>query len=622
MKSKLIKILSVFLFGILALTASGCGSSDSDSGPVLTEVRVLQEGTSVPAVPVGVSVSYTAEAVYDNGEVKDITAVAVWSSSDENIVTMGTGAAAGKAVTVAPGTVTITVSYEEVNATTVLNVASARLERIVVNAGTTSLIVGVTTQMSARGIYSDQMTYDLTQDVVWSSSDDGIVALDGSTARGMAAGQAVVTATFGSVTGALDMTVQVAQLTALHIVGDDHPGDEFVVGETVRVRALADFNNGVRNRDVTDKVTWTTGPEGTVSVENGLITALKPGAASVSARYKGEFGEANDTITGTVVEKTMTQLLIFSDPENAAVPAGLDIRLEAWAKYNDGTTLNVSDTVKWTSDDPKVTVEQVKGEKHVYATANETVSATVEALHADVRARKTVAFTEKVADHIEIQESYCENGDCPVITGKTVEIPIVDDVNYDPVSEGAYYPTAWLVYSDGSKAYINTERGINWWSTDQVRAYVNTIRGSFVFGRGVGSGIEISVSYRGEYKTSFFVDVKEDTTEKTLTAIGLKNTKDLGWGCTQNDADYGTRLTAEVGDGGKYVMACGKFEYKGGAVRWEDINNNVAWFSSDAEVARVRTATGEFKALGEGNAVISAQLAEIKGSIDVAVTAP
>jgi hypothetical protein len=268
-------------------------------------------------------------------------------------------------------------------------------------------------------------------------------------------------------------------------------------------------------------------------------------------------------------------------------------------------------------------ITHAKDEKYAVATANESISATIEVLHdSGTKASKAVTFEAKVPDRIEIQEGYCSDGNCAVITGKTIEIPIVDNVNYDPVSEGAYYPTAWLVYSDGSKAYINTQEGIRWWSADQVRAYVNTIKGSFVFGRGAGNGIEISVSYRGEHRVSFFVNVKEDQTTKTLKEIGIVNTKDLGWGCSQDDAHYGHKLEVEQGDSGKYLQACGKFQYSTGVFKWEDINNNVAWFSSDLDVARVRTNTGELHAFSTGNAVISAQLAEIKGAIDVTVTEP
>jgi hypothetical protein len=211
-----------------------------------------------------------------------------------------------------------------------------------------------------------------------------------------------------------------------------------------------------------------------------------------------------------------------------------------------------------------------------------------------------------------------------VITNQHISIPIVDEVNYNPVSEGAYYPTAWAVYSDGSKRYVNRE--VSWWSADMVRAYVNSILGSFVFGRGVGENIEIRATYRskevpgGKAEASFYVDVTEPV-NRTLLKIGIKNTKDNGWGCDNYDPKFNQELRLKKGDNGKYLMACGLFyDEESGKDVWKDINNNVAWFSSNEDIARVRTTTGELITKKAGEATISAQLAGKEGSITVIVT--
>ena len=578
-------------------------------------------GDREATVPKGTTGRLVATAYYSDGSSADVTADAQYDY-DAKIVEIGIG---GDAKAIGVGSTDIVAKFGGVGSNEVkLAVTATTLKSITVSSDKPELIVGTSTKLTAIGVYSDGSDVDITKDVSWSSSDTDIVTVVGDEAKGVGVGSAVVTATLDGVTGNTELKVEQAQVTDLRIVKDDtalSSDDEFVVGETLKVKALADFDNGMKSVDVTRKVTWQAGNQGTVSVDsNGLITAIEAGYAEVTAFYHGEFGSASDKITGTVVAKAIDKIQIFTEPDNASVPAGESIRLEAWATYNDGSNENVSDTVKWISGDKRVSIVNDKDEKCVYATSQERLVTTIEAEKTPtLKAKKTVTFDRKDFDHIEIQEGYCENGDCPVITGKTVDIPIVDDVNYDPVSEGAYYPTAWAVYSDGSKRYINTMVGIRWWSADQVRAYVNTIQGSFVFGRGVGRGIEISVSYRGEHKTSFFVNVVEDTNTKTLQKIGIKNTQLDGWGCSQSDNDYGGKLEMNIGDEGKYLQACGKFQYGDGSVKWEDINNNVLWSSSDAEVARVQTYTGELKALGAGNAVITAQLAEVKGSFDVTV---
>jgi len=588
----------------------------------LKEIQLtLANGATSVSVPTGTTGNLKAIAVYSDGTSRDITAQTTFTSSQPKIVDVQKG---GSAKAIAQGSSNLTAVFDNVTSNTVkVTVTAAALQSISVSAADNPMINGTSTTMSAVGIYSDGSDHDITKDVSWISNDTTVITMNGNSAKAVGIGDTTVVATLDGISSTLNMTVEQAQVTALRIVKDNGSflnSDEFVVGETLKVKALADFDNGVTNRDVTDKVIWEAGDEGTVSVSNnGLITALKAGSASVIAYYQGEFGKASDKITGNVVAKTLTKIEIFTEPANAAAPAGEEIRLEAWAIYNDGTNQNVSDTTKWSSSDAKVTLIYSKDEKCIYATSNEKATSTVTASKDALSATQNVTFEKKVFDHIEIQDGHCTNSDCPIITGKTVDIPIVDDVNYDPVSEGAYYPTAWAVYTDGSKKYITSSLGIRWWSKDQIRAYVNTVKGSFVFGRGLGNKIEISVSYRGEHRTSFYVNVKEDTTTKTLKKIGILNTKKQGWGCSQDDSIYGEKLTMITGDEGKYLQACGQFEYSTGTVKWEDINNNVAWFSSDRKVARVQTYTGELKALGGGNTVVSAQLAGIKGTIDVTV---
>ena len=146
--------------------------------------------------------------------------------------------------------------------------------------------------------------------------------------------------------------------------------------------------------------------------------------------------------------------------------------------------------------------------------------------------------------------------------------------------------------------------------------------GSYVFGRGTtDSPVEVRASWGDKATASFYVNVKENP-HKTLVAVKIKNAKDDGWGCSDMTDDYSSTLTLEEGDSGKYLMACGKYhDEQNDTDEWVDINNNVAWSSSDSDVARVRTTDGNTIATSEGNATISATLAGKSGSIEVEVVA-
>ena len=74
------------------------------------------------------------------------------------------------------------------------------------------------------------------------------------------------------------------------------------------------------------------------------------------------------------------------------------------------------------------------------------------------------------------------------------------------------------------------------------------------------------------------------------------------------------------GEEGKYLMACGKFhDEQSDTDTWVDINNNVAWSSSNPDVARMMNMNGEVIAKTPGETTITAKLADKIGSINVIV---
>ena len=88
---------------------------------------------------------------------------------------------------------------------------------------TGTIAVGTTDSLLASGIYSDGSTQDLTTVVAWSSADANTVTVDATgVARGVAAGGPVtVTATFGSVTQTIAITVTSATLQTLSVTDDE-----------------------------------------------------------------------------------------------------------------------------------------------------------------------------------------------------------------------------------------------------------------------------------------------------------------------------------------------------------------------------------------------------------------
>ena len=393
------------------------------------------------------------------------------------------------------------------------------------------------------------------------------------------------------------------------------------VGASGQYKAYGVYSDGTES-DITNNVVWSSSNAAVVAVdESGFANAIASGESVITATLDRKNASTSVYVESEAVKVERLKLTYNNGTTNVTVPVGKIGSMLATAILSDGKEVNANAYVTFSAEPTGL----VEFGAHGFVKALNPGQGTIFATYGTVKSNP-VNFTitkEKVFDHLEIQEGYNASGSGKVITGKTVEIPIVDDVNYNPVSEGAYYPTAWVVYNDGSKDYVNTSTA--WWSADQVRAYVNSVKGSFVFGRGVGNGIEIRATYRGkevpggEASASFYVNVYEPV-NRTLEAVDIKNTKDNGWGCSEFNPDSNTKLSLKVGDDGKYLQACGKFfDEKTGKYVWEDINDNVAWTSSNPGVARVQNVTGEVQAKSVGNATITVQLSGKTGDIEVEV---
>ena len=147
-----------------------------------------------------------------------MTAAATWSSSDGTVaVISSSGATAGRAALLAPGTSTIAAAYQGVSGTTVLAVSGAKLTAIAIAPSPLSVAVGGHQQLTATGTWDDKTTRDITNNVTWlaSSGDAGGDAIatvsNAAGSRGLftavSAGSVTVAAVFQGVTGTLAGTV-------------------------------------------------------------------------------------------------------------------------------------------------------------------------------------------------------------------------------------------------------------------------------------------------------------------------------------------------------------------------------------------------------------------------------
>ena len=359
---------------VTATAGSASGTAEATVAQVVTAVNMSPELLEFSAL--GDTLRLEAEPVDANGH--DVEGAAVtWSSGDPGVATVdseglvrsvGNGEAV---VTATAGSASGTAEATVAQVVTAVNMSPELLE---------FSALGDTLRLEAEAV--DANGRDVEGAVVtWSSGDPGVATVDSEgLVRSVGNGEAVVSATAGSVSGTAEATV--AQVvTAVNMSPELL---EFsALGDTLRLEAEPVDANG---RDVEGAVvTWSSGDPGVATVDaSGLVRSVGNGEAVVTATAGSVSGTAEATVAQVVTAVNMSpELLEFS-------ALGDTLRLEAEPVDANGHPVEGA-VVTWSSGDPGVaTVDSEglvrsvgNGEAVVSATAG-SVSGTAEAAVAQV----------------------------------------------------------------------------------------------------------------------------------------------------------------------------------------------------------------------------------------------
>ena len=286
-----------------------------------------------------------------------------WTSSDSSIAKVENG----KVTAVAPGEATITAKVGDKTATCKVTV-KAPLKDISLDKTTTSILKGKTDTISVT--YNPANTTD-SKNVTWTSSDNSVAKVENGKITAVKEGTATITAKVGDKTATCTVTVKEKKLESISIDKDF----DLALGEE-KTLVLT-----YKPEDTTDSidVIWSSSDDSIVKVEDGKVTALKVGEATITAKV----GDKIETVKITVPEVLLE-----------SIDAKLDTdKLEVEGTANIVVTLNpenITEEVKTTfkSSDDKI----VKVDENGKVTALKTGKATV-----------TVKVNDKFEKNVEIE---------------------------------------------------------------------------------------------------------------------------------------------------------------------------------------------------------------------------
>ncbi|MGR5112727.1 beta strand repeat-containing protein [Vibrio jasicida] len=486
---------------------------------IMVSIQVTPAKTSIVE---GNSYQYVATALYSDGSTPDVTSSVNWSVSNDGVATIINGLVTG----VSEGQVEITASKGEVTSNKAsLSVEKASIVSIQITPAKKDLPKGDTQQYVAMAMYNNDTEEDVSDKVGWSSSDTEIatVSIKGL-ATGAKEGSVAIVATLSGVTSnSATLNITSAVVRSLQITPVDK---NLPKGNEQQYIAVATYSDGL-TLDVTEKANW-------VSSDTQIATITKDGIAQGVEEGLVTISGSVDGITSNNARLTITSAVINSievTPLSSSIAKGNNKQFNATGVYSDGTRLDITNEVSWSS----ATVATATISKTGLATAIEIGSSAISAskdgaVSNNAELNVTAAVLQNIA-----------------VTPADVNLSVGETQQYE--AEG--------FYSDDSSRDITNEVT---WKTDNTEIATVTVAG-LAQGAKVGS-VNVSATKDG---------ISSESVRLNVTPARLER--------------------IEVSPSSATITQKGSQQFRAKGIYSDDserdITSEVSWTSSDTKVATI-----------------------------------
>lgn len=440
------------------------------------------------------------------------------------------------------------------------------LSRIEVTPSQPTLAKGTTLNLTATGIYSDNSTRTLTNDVSWQSTNDSVASL--SIAGGISAitaGQVSIQASLDGITGDTKLTVTNAVLSRLEL----NPSSVQLANGTRQAVSLIGHYTDDSTQDVTEQATWAFSDTSIASLSDPIIrdnfwlTGLAIGTTQLTA----SLGAISTQMAVTISAANLIQIDI--SPEAPELPLSTTLNLTALGLYSDGSNQDLTAQVSWGSADAGVLTIDTFGHVQPQAVGNTTATAGL----AGITASQTITVNDAVLNTIEISAS---------------SIPLG---NHQPLLALGHF-------SDGSLHDITGQ--VVWQSTPTDLVSISNAGGS----RGIATALAVG------------------NVTVTATLGGISGSINLSASAASLSSIDISPISARLAVGTQTTFhAIG--HYSDGTI--QDISEQASWATADAGIATISNAPG-WRGLAlaltpDNTTIVSASLDGQVGNATLAVTA-
>lgn len=384
---------------------------------------------------IGATRQLVITAEYDDDSVRDVTAEATYTSSDESVAMVSGG---GVVTAVADGTATISVAYggQTVDVPVTVSIATLppTLTKLTAAPTTVTLTVyGATQPLIITAGFDDASTLDVTGEAAYSSSDESVATVNAAgVVAAVSNGQANIAVTYQGET--VNVLVIVAIPPALK--GLTANPTDFTLTALNATRALvitAEYDDD-STLDVTAEATYTSSDESVATVSGtGVVTAIAAGTATITVTYGGQ--SADVPVTVSIASPTTVAGLVSNYTDLFFAVVGAYRKLTIMANYDDDSTQDVTAEAEYTSLNTDVATVSADGVVTAKANGDTTVTVQFGGVTLNVTVR-VMALSD------QLQSISAKATPNPVLVGAETNISV------QAFYEGLYRPvvTEWATY--------------------------------------------------------------------------------------------------------------------------------------------------------------------------------
>jgi len=247
------------------------------------------------------------------------------------------------------------------------------LTSITIPGGDLTIADGTSHAFGALGVYSDGGQRPLAGQVTWASSDTGVATISSTSgqATGASPGTTTITATVGSVSQNVKLTVTNATVAAIAVAPSTRTIEPLTREPFTAVGVYSDASTQV----ITPYVMWASSNPGVATVNTtspiGVAKALTAGTTNISAAS----GVVSGTVPLLVSSSTLTSVTLT--PGTSTMAVGSTSNFRALAHYSDGNSVTVGTDVDWSSSDPTVATINAQGTITGLKAGSTTITATL-----------------------------------------------------------------------------------------------------------------------------------------------------------------------------------------------------------------------------------------------------